>query len=276
MRDRLRRLRESCSFTQKDVAEAMDWSPSKVIRIESGNVSISVTDLRILLQHYGVEDQAEVDELVTTARLAKMRPWWEKYKNNLDSPAFFAYLSYEGYASILRGFSPFRIPGLLQTEEYMTEIFESGGASESGALLRAELRIERQDRLMGPEGPQMNFILDESVIRRPVRSKGVMRRQLAHLLALEEKPNITIRVMELSAGMYPRCFNPYLLLEFESSEQDLVVYLEDNKTIKEGNAEDRPSGSSPSDYLEVFFGLEQIAHRENARDLLQRAIREFT
>ncbi|MFI0515846.1 helix-turn-helix domain-containing protein [Streptomyces sp. WSLK1-5] len=275
LRDKLRRLREASGFTQKDVAEAMDWSPSKVIRIESGNVNISVTDLRALLQHYGVEDRAEVDELVTTARLAKQRPWWERYKNNLEHPAFFAYLSYEGQASIVRGFSPFRIPGLLQTEEYMNEIFESGGASESGANLRAELRLERQERLIRPDGPKLNFILDESVIRRPVRSRGVMRRQLAHLLELTESPNITLRVMEFSAGMYPLCFNPYLLLEFENSEQDLVVYLDEKKTIKEGNVDDLPDGSSPSEYLEAFFGLEQIARKDNARDLIRLAIDDF-
>ncbi|MFE3181811.1 helix-turn-helix domain-containing protein [Streptomyces violascens] len=284
LRDRLRKLRESCDFTQKAVAEAMDWSPSKVIRIESGNVGISVTDLRILLQHYGVTDRLVVDELVAIARAAKMRPWWEKYKNNL-SPAFLAYLSYEGHASILRHFSPFRVPGLLQTEEYMYEVFESnrvadrsGRISESDISLRAELRIERQERLLGGGGPELNFILDESVIRRPVNSRSVMRGQLQHLLEMAQEPKITLRVLPLSVGMYPKCFNPYSVLEFESSEQDLVVYLEDVnvKTIREGYTGDAPDGYSPSDYLEVFFGLEQVAPATGTRDLLEQAMEDFT
>lgn len=284
LRDKLRRLRESCDFTQKGVAEAMDWSPSKVIRIESGNVGISVTDLRILLQHYRVTDPLVVEDLVGIARAAKMRPWWEKYKNNL-SPAFLAYLSYEGHVSILRQFAPFRIPGLLQTEEYMYEVFESnrvadksGRISESDISLRAELRIERQERLLGPDGPELNFILDESVIRRPAKSRSVMRGQLHHLLEMTENPKVTLRVVPLSTGMYPKCFNPYSVLEFESTEQDLVVYLEDVnvKTIKEGYAEDAPDGYSPSDYLEVFFELEQVAPTTDARDLLEQAMEAFT
>jgi len=257
----------------------MDWSPSKVIRIESGNVGISISDLRVLLQYYEVSDAAQVDELIAIARIAKTRPWWERYKATVTSPAFHAYLSYEGYATILRGFSPFRIPGILQTEEYMNEVFQAGGVSERDASLRTELRLERQDRLIRPDGPNLNFILDESVIRRPVRSSSSMRRQLAHLIQLGEKPNVTIRVMRFLDGMHPKCFSPYLILEFESSEQDLVVYLEDNvnSTIKEGSSsDDTLDDLSPSTYLEVFFGLEQIAHKEQARELLENAARDFT
>ena len=45
----LRQLRPPHVVTQRQVADALDWSPSKVTRIENGSVSISVTDLRALL-----------------------------------------------------------------------------------------------------------------------------------------------------------------------------------------------------------------------------------
>ncbi|UXX98027.1 helix-turn-helix domain-containing protein (plasmid) [Streptomyces sp. AD2-2] len=280
MRDRLRRLREGAGFTQREVAEAMDWSNSKVIRIESGNVGISVTDLRALLQHYGLTDEAQANELIAMARAAKTRPWWERYKTSASSQPFLTYLSYEGNASILRIFSPFRIPGLLQTEEYMREVFESGGVSVEDADLRAELRLERQERMLRPDGPNLNFILDENTLRRPVRSNSTMRRQLTHLAEISANSSATIRVMRFSDGMYSKCFDPYVILEFESAEEDLVLYLENHRTIKEGSSEASsgvPSdGSSPSDYLEVFFGLEQIANTERTRDLLQDAARYFT
>ena len=43
LRAELRRAREQAGKTQKEVAEALDWSPSKLIRIEAGAVIISTT-----------------------------------------------------------------------------------------------------------------------------------------------------------------------------------------------------------------------------------------
>ncbi|WP_408997259.1 helix-turn-helix domain-containing protein [Streptomyces europaeiscabiei] len=37
--------REAAGQTYQQVAGTLDWSPSKVIRIEAGNIGISVTDL---------------------------------------------------------------------------------------------------------------------------------------------------------------------------------------------------------------------------------------
>ena len=73
----LRRYRSDAGMTQKDVAEAMDWSPSKVIRIESGAVAVSTNDLRVLLAHYGVDDRSVVEELIQVARSSKRSTWSE-------------------------------------------------------------------------------------------------------------------------------------------------------------------------------------------------------
>ncbi|WP_433211415.1 helix-turn-helix domain-containing protein [Dactylosporangium sp. CS-047395] len=59
--------------TQTQVAEAMEWSLSKVTRIESGDVAISANDLRPLLAYLGVEDRAIVDDLVQAAKASKAR-----------------------------------------------------------------------------------------------------------------------------------------------------------------------------------------------------------
>ncbi|MBV8994153.1 MAG: helix-turn-helix transcriptional regulator, partial [Pseudonocardiales bacterium] len=57
-------------MTQRDVAAAMDWSQSKLIRIESGAVKISTNDLRALLAHYGV-DTSRIDALLAVGRAAR-------------------------------------------------------------------------------------------------------------------------------------------------------------------------------------------------------------
>ena len=67
----VRRAREEAGLTLKQVADALDWSESKLIRIEKGVVGISVTDLRALLAYYGLRDSAHVDRLVGMARTAR-------------------------------------------------------------------------------------------------------------------------------------------------------------------------------------------------------------
>ena len=50
LRIELRKARDTAGLKQAEVARAMDWSPSKLIRIESGQVSISTNDLKALLK----------------------------------------------------------------------------------------------------------------------------------------------------------------------------------------------------------------------------------
>ena len=52
LRMELRRLREAARLHQSDVAQRLDWSISKLIRIENGSVGISVTDLLALMSLY--------------------------------------------------------------------------------------------------------------------------------------------------------------------------------------------------------------------------------
>ncbi len=47
LRTELRRLRVELDLSQKDVAEGLDWSTSKILRIEKGTVGVSTVDLRV-------------------------------------------------------------------------------------------------------------------------------------------------------------------------------------------------------------------------------------
>src|SRR5262245_2951824 len=54
LRVELKRLRVGAGLTQKAVADSLDWSTSKVIRIENGSNAVSVSDLRALAGLYGL------------------------------------------------------------------------------------------------------------------------------------------------------------------------------------------------------------------------------
>ncbi|MGH3921229.1 MAG: helix-turn-helix domain-containing protein [Pseudonocardiaceae bacterium] len=273
LRSELRKARDTAGMTQRDVAVAMDWSQSKLIRIESGAVNISTNDLRALLGHYGMESN-RIDTLVDVARAAREPTPWSIYKD-VATLEYIAFLGYESSASIIRNFEPLLVPGLLQTEEYartVINVLEAHNPLKIDPLV--DLRIERQELLVHEPVTNLYFIMDEAVIRRVIGGRDVMRRQLRHLQKLTEYPNLTIRVVPFEAGMYPYQRVPYIVLEFPDPEDGIVLYVENpygEYIIRESSPEVEER-DYPIRYMEVFFELEQIASREDTLQLLQVAI----
>jgi len=261
-------------MTQREVAAAMDWSPSKLIRIESGAVNISTNDLRALLGHFGV-DSARIDALVEVARAARETTRWNIYKD-VARPEYLAFLGYEASATIIRNFEPLLVPGLLQTEEYaraVVSVLVNHDPTKIDPLV--DLRMERQELLVREPAPSLHFIIDESVIRRAMGGHSVMRRQLRHLQQLSEYPNITIRIVPFEYGMYPRHQVAYVLFEFSEPEDEYVLYVESpqqNEYIIRESSPEEKGKASPVQYLEVFYELEQNTSPEYTIGLLQDAI----
>ena len=75
----LRRTRLDADLTQEKVADAMDWSLSKLIRIGNGSVSISTNDLKAILQYYNISDEDRVAQLLTLSRAARRRSPWTRF-----------------------------------------------------------------------------------------------------------------------------------------------------------------------------------------------------
>lgn len=109
LRMALRQLRLTGDHSLEDIRAEMDWSLSKVMRIESGMVSISVNDLRALLAFYGVVDPDEVDCFVDLARSARRRHWAGQYREYV-STSYMDFLGYEDDASRISQYHPFLIP----------------------------------------------------------------------------------------------------------------------------------------------------------------------
>lgn len=275
LRAALRTERENAGFTQRDVAEAMDWSLSKLIRIETGVVSITTNDLRALLAHYGVDDQARVRSLVETARAARQRSFWSAY-SGVVSPQFLAYLAHEPSASVIRGFQPLLVPGLVQTPDYARAVLTKTTVRPDEEKIQEmlELRLARQEMLLGDDRPKIFFILDEAVIRRVVGSPIVMRQQLHYLLELARSDDTTILVVPFRAGIYSLLRWPTLLLEFEDLADPHLLYVErpEGETlVREGEQALQELGS-PSAYLEAFWAVENLALDESPTDLINDAI----
>jgi transcriptional regulator with XRE-family HTH domain len=282
LRNELRRARELANKTQKDVAVAMDWSASKLIRIETGAVNISTNDLRALLNFYEV-DQDRIAALVEVARAAREAPRWSLYRD-VASPEYIAFLGYESSASIIRNFEPLTIPGLLQTEEYARETIRIQAAEQATAHqldneridALVDLRMQRQELLVRDAPPRLHFIVDEGVIRRRVGgpSPDVMRRQLRRLRELADEDHVTIRVVPYVQGLYARFRVAYVLLEFANPEDEDVLYIENplGEFIVRENAPDGGGHDTPIGFLAAFWELEQVASRHDVPAIIDDEI----
>ncbi len=283
LRSILRQLRENCGKTQSVTADEMSWSVSKLIRIESGSVSISVNDLRALANSYGVTDERRVEELVNLARLARGHSWLSGYKD-VASDEYLAYLAYEEMAVRSCNFQPVLVPGLLQTEEYAAAIMSTMRGPKIPSRLErlVELRISRQEKVFSRTDPfHLLFLLDESVVRRPVGGTAIMRKQLEHLLQMSQRDNIWIGIIPFTAGFYRSVRVPFAVFEFSQPEDQAILYLEyPNKEmiIREDVPSDGDPGSgrtSPPTYLEIFAELQQLTSGEKTMEILQSALTDL-
>jgi transcriptional regulator with XRE-family HTH domain len=254
LRTELRRARQGAGLTQEQVAEAMEWSLSKIIRIETGNVGISTNDLKALLRHYRVEPE-RIDELVVLARVARERDWWSVYRD-VANPGFLQLIGYESAAFITRNFETLLVPGLLQTEEYaralLTE-WEEGAPERVEALV--DIRMRRQELLDRPDPPLLFFILDEAVVRREIGGRAVMCSQIRRLVELAARPNITVELVPFSAGTHPGLKGPFVIIEFPDPADDDVLYVENAR----GDLISRDVPEEGLAYREAFEQLRRVS-----------------
>jgi transcriptional regulator with XRE-family HTH domain len=223
----LRRLREDAGLSTTEVAEQLGWSHSKVSRIETAKSPVTATDVQALLDHYEVPDP-EAEALLRLAREAKQRGWWHSYSEVL--PEWFeSYLGLEAEASKISSYEPLVIPGLLQTENYATAVLGAHALRTTPDEIErsVELRRARQSRLNRDGDPiVLDVVIGEAALRQLVGGPGVMVEQMKHLLEVQKLPNITIRVLPFTAGAHPALHGAFTVLEFPSSEDPRVVYID--------------------------------------------------
>lgn len=197
----LRRLRAATGRTIDDVARHLEGSAAKVSRMETGAVRVGVTDLRAVLDLYGVAG-AERDALVALARRSRLRGWWHEFADAVPagSETFFGL---EDGAVTIGQHSTSLVPGLLQTAEYARALVSSvPGVPGAVAQRRVELRLRRQQLLDRAEPPELTVVLDEAVLHRAIGGRAVLAAQVAHLLEASRRPHVRLHVLPFAAGAH--------------------------------------------------------------------------
>jgi transcriptional regulator with XRE-family HTH domain len=272
LRLELRRARDAAGLRQAEVAHAMDWSPSKLIRIERGDVSVSTNDLKALLSHYGIKDKGRVNGLLELARSARGASFYDQYVDLLK-PGFKEYLAYEASASTVRQYDPMLVPGTLQTEEYGRAILEDmAGFSPDDVDKLWTVRQHRQDAVDRENPPEMRYVLDESALRRHVGGVHVMRHQLERLKDFAAEAHISIQILPFTHGAHPGIAGNFILLEFADPNLDDLVHLESINQVTI-----RDDTDLIARYLDIFVQLERLAlSAEDSIDFLDVLIRDMS
>ena len=221
----LRRLRSEAGRTQRDVAKTLGWSPSKIIRIEQGDVGISVADLWALLRLYSVDDAQITNDLEVLARGSRRMPYTE-YADVVSSEEL-KYFRYEASASVIRQVALNVIPGLLQTDAYAQSVFEARHFDEATSAKLIASRHARQEVLAGTGAPESFFIIDEGAMRRLVGGAEVMREQWNHLSEMSRSARVTIQFLPFDSGAHPALAGPFNLLEFAGDDDPDVLFIEE-------------------------------------------------
>jgi transcriptional regulator with XRE-family HTH domain len=223
----LQALREKAGMTYEQAAGAIYSSWYTVRRMERGEGGLKPLTVKSLLMAYGVTDVREIDAFLALARDASKPGWWHSFDDVL--PAWFKVaVGLEESASLIRAYEPQVVPGLLQTEDYIRALTTASfpGADGEEVQRRVALRLARQELLRRPAPPEYWVVMDETVLRRPIGSRKVMRGQLARLIEAAETPTVTVQVIPFTAGWHPALYGMFWLFRFPDQEMPDIVYSE--------------------------------------------------
>lgn len=221
--------RDAKQLSQREVADRLRCLVGKVSNAETGERCFRPRDLtEILLPLYDVPED-EWPRYLDACERSKGRGWWDEYDEDIVPRWYAYYLGLEQGAVTLSGFTMQVVPGLLQTRAYARTIMggEASGLIEEDAAGRLDVRLRRQHLLeREPQPLVVHYVLDEAVLRRLVGGPDVMAEQLAHLVELAERDNVTIQVLPFTRGYYYDGQGEPVLLRFPWPDDPGVAYIE--------------------------------------------------
>jgi hypothetical protein len=226
---RMKAIREASPLKPlpAQVAEFVRVTTTTITRMEAGMSAPQWAQVLACLTLYeATEDQIrEVLALWEAAR----RPMTTVENAAELHPNYVAFRRDEADASKVLSMHYSALSGQFQTAETAAAIFTSIAdepRTEAAEIRAAKDRKARQQLLEPPNALEVHAILDEALLHREVGGPKVLEGQLAHLLDLSQRPNVTIQVVPFSAGAWGTMSGPVIILQFGSDEYPDLAYLE--------------------------------------------------
>lgn len=198
------RLREEHGVSSDKLAKRIGVARQRISRIENGHVRPDLDEIMRILDAFGVGEKRWA-QLMTIAREAQERGWWEKYATEMGARQAL-YANLEAGARVIQEYQMTFLPGLLQIPEFTRERAQAdhdGAACEFVPARSLEARAARQRMMRRPGGPNYEVIIDELAVRRFAASPATVRAQLKHLVEIGARQSRTsIKVLPLGARIF--------------------------------------------------------------------------
>ncbi|MFI1102669.1 Scr1 family TA system antitoxin-like transcriptional regulator [Streptomyces melanogenes] len=196
----LRRERERAGMTQGQLGGCLFCAASLIGQIETA-MKVPTRDFSERLDA-ALGTEGRFSRLVGLVLRSQLPTWFQQYAEM------------EGLATYISAYQAQLVYGLLQTKDYARALLEVDHHDQLDELVAA--RLERQRILEREHPPVLWTVLDEAVLLREMGGREVMRKQLAHLLAFQERPWVKIQVLPFTAGQHSGMMGSFNLLRFDS------------------------------------------------------------
>lgn len=266
----LSNARDAADMTQKQVAEELAWSISKIVRIEQGGVGVAPSDVRAIGSLLGLPE-SKIGDLVDYAHSERKSSSWQEY-SDLMSSGYQELISLEPKAARIFKYESGLIPGLVQTEDYMRALFKDSGVSSDDAERQIDIRLLRQTMLQEDECPELNFVIGELALVRRAGSAEVMVDQIRHLAILSQSKRITLLVMPISEGVHSGMGVPFTILQFRENAIEDTLYTDDG--MQRTSAEE--DADTVDSHLATFRSISEKAEESGKFEVhAERILRDW-
>lgn len=149
-------------------------------------------------------------------------------------PAFFRDAARkEAGATALSVYAVYAVPGLLQTEEYARAVFRMQRPLLDDDVIEQRLaaRLARQDIYDRRPAPLLSFIIEESVLRRPMGSWPTLCEQLEQILLISQKRNVEVQVMPTDREDHGALGGPFSLIDTAQGQRIAYAEVQDESRL---------------------------------------------
>ncbi|MVO86139.1 helix-turn-helix domain-containing protein [Streptomyces sp. p1417] len=213
----LRFFRERAGLTQEGLGNHVKYSKSQVAMVERGERAPKGCLVGIADDVLGAQGALSL--------LAK-----KEFKDNGLRPWTEDYLAEERKAASILSYQNHVIPGLLQTEAYARAVYSCNfcpAIDDEELETRVADRLARQQIFERKPLPTLGFIVEQSVLTRPLGGRKVLKEQLLHMLDVGRRRHVHLQVMPHDRESHASLMGPLILLE--TAERTQLAYIEGHK-----------------------------------------------
>ncbi|MFD7584818.1 Scr1 family TA system antitoxin-like transcriptional regulator [Kitasatospora sp. NPDC059811] len=218
-------LRERAGMTQKELGERVGYGEHLIGAVERGKRTPQPEFL------VAADKVLNAGGLLAITKDDVMRA---RAKARLRHPAWF-----RGYATLevdsieSHDFATLDIPGLLQTEEHARAVYamRQPPLSEEVIEMRVAARMARQEVLTRWPRGMFSWVIDESVLRRPLGGWDVHAAQLRRLLEIGRTRGMVIQVLPLDRAEHAGMGGPFILIAPKGRPQHAYIEVQTSSRL---------------------------------------------